>query len=126
MKRLLTVTYGAASYLVGLAAFRYAIGFVGNIAVPRSIDQGVAAPIAEAIVVNALLLGAHPRHSQPPRKPTDPTRRHPGNHPGSKMRSHWIGTSAAAASPKTVVELRRRPSLESMTIIVTGVEAHHG
>jgi hypothetical protein len=58
MKRLLTVTYGAASYLVGLAAFLHAIGFVGNIAVARSIDQGVAAPIAEAIVVNALLLGA--------------------------------------------------------------------
>jgi hypothetical protein len=53
------VTNGAASYLVGLAAFLYAIG-------------------------------------------------------------------AAAASPKTVVELRCRPSLESIAIIVTWVEAHHG
>jgi len=58
MSRLLTVTYGAASYVVFLAAFLYAIGFVGNIAVPRSIDHGVAAPIGEAIVVNVLLLGA--------------------------------------------------------------------
>ncbi|MGB8505555.1 methanethiol S-methyltransferase [Mycobacterium sp.] len=58
MSRLLTITYGAASYLVFLAAFLYAIGFVGNIAVPRSIDHGLAAPIGEAIVVNVLLLGA--------------------------------------------------------------------
>ncbi|HYB34759.1 MAG TPA: isoprenylcysteine carboxylmethyltransferase family protein [Mycobacterium sp.] len=57
MNRLLTIGYGAASYLVFLAAFLYAIGFVGNTAVPRSIDRGVAAPIGEAIVVNALLLG---------------------------------------------------------------------
>src|SRR6201997_2380185 len=57
MKRLLTVTYGAASYLVGFAAFVYAICFVGNIAVPHSIDRGVAAPIGEAVAVNVLLLG---------------------------------------------------------------------
>jgi len=57
MKRLLMIGYGAASYLVGLAAFVYAIGFVGNIAVPRSIDRGVTAPIGQAVVVNVLLLG---------------------------------------------------------------------
>jgi protein-S-isoprenylcysteine O-methyltransferase Ste14 len=57
MNRLLRVGYGAACYVVFLAAFLYAIGFVGNIAVPRSIDAGVDAPIAEAIVVNVLLLG---------------------------------------------------------------------
>ena len=57
MKRLLTVIYGAASYLVGFAAFVYAICFLGNIAVPRSIDRGLAAPIGEAVAVNVLLLG---------------------------------------------------------------------
>jgi protein-S-isoprenylcysteine O-methyltransferase Ste14 len=57
MKRLLTILYGAASYLVGFAAFVYAICFVGNIAVPRSIDRGVAAHIGEAAAVNVLLLG---------------------------------------------------------------------
>ncbi len=57
MTRLLAVGYGAASYLVGLAAFVYLIGFVGNIVVPRSIDDGVAASVGEAIVVNVLLLG---------------------------------------------------------------------
>ena len=57
MKRLLTISYAAASYLVGLAAFVYAIGFVADIAVLRSIDRGVAAPIGEAVAVNVLLLG---------------------------------------------------------------------
>src|ERR1700752_4823270 len=57
MKRLLTISYGAASYVVFLAAFLYSIGFVGDIVVPRSVDAGVAAPIGEAVVVNVLLLG---------------------------------------------------------------------
>jgi methanethiol S-methyltransferase len=58
MNRILTISYGAASYLMFLVAFLYAIGFVGNILVPRSIDAGVTASIGEAIVVNVLLLGA--------------------------------------------------------------------
>jgi protein-S-isoprenylcysteine O-methyltransferase Ste14 len=57
MNRLLTVGYGAACYVVFLAAFLYAIGFVGNIVFPRSIDAGIHAPLAEAVVVNVLLLG---------------------------------------------------------------------
>lgn len=57
MNRLLTIRYGAASYVIFLAAFLYAIGFVGNLVVPRSIDAGVAAPVGEAVVVNVLLLG---------------------------------------------------------------------
>ena len=56
MKRLLTVGYGAVSYVIFLAAFLYAIGFVGNFVVPRTVDAGVAAPIAEAVIVNLLLL----------------------------------------------------------------------
>lgn len=34
MKRYLTIIYGAASYLVFLVAFGYAIGFVGDVVVP--------------------------------------------------------------------------------------------
>jgi methanethiol S-methyltransferase len=57
MNRLLTIGYGAACYVAFLAAFLYAIGFVGNLVVPRSIDHGLAAPIGEALVVNVVLLG---------------------------------------------------------------------
>lgn len=57
MNRYLTIGYGAACYVVFLAAFLYAIGFVGNFVVPRSVDHGVSAPILEAVAVNVLLLG---------------------------------------------------------------------
>ena len=57
MTRLLTIGYGAVCYVAFLAAFLYAIGFVGNMLVPRSIDHGVTASITEALVVNVLLLG---------------------------------------------------------------------
>ncbi len=50
--RLLTGTYGVTCYLIFLAAFLYAIGFVGNVVVPRSIDNGVAVPIGDAAVVS--------------------------------------------------------------------------
>jgi protein-S-isoprenylcysteine O-methyltransferase Ste14 len=55
--RILTVGYGAVSYVVFLAAILYSIGFVGNFVVPRSIDNGVDAPVGAAVVVNVLLLG---------------------------------------------------------------------
>lgn len=57
MNRYLALGYGAAGYVIFLGAFLYAIGFVGNFVVPRSVDHGVHAPIAEAVVVNVLLLG---------------------------------------------------------------------
>ena len=56
MKRYLTISYGAVSYVMFLVAFTYAIGFVGNMVVPRSVDHGITAPIGWAVVVNVLLL----------------------------------------------------------------------
>jgi methanethiol S-methyltransferase len=57
MGRLLSFLYGSASYLFFLCVFVYAIGFVGNLLVPKSIDSGEPAPLAEAVAINALLLG---------------------------------------------------------------------
>jgi|SRR5271163_440805 len=58
MKRYLTLSYGAAAYLLFVAAFLYLVGFVGNIWVPRTVDHGLTAPIANALLINVLLLGA--------------------------------------------------------------------
>jgi protein-S-isoprenylcysteine O-methyltransferase Ste14 len=57
MNAILAVLYGLATYAFFFATFLYAIGFVGNLVVPKSIDSGPAAPLAEALTVNILLLG---------------------------------------------------------------------
>src|ERR1700758_2684914 len=56
MKRYLTISYGAAAYALFLAVFLYLIGFVGGFLVPRTVDQAIAAPIGQAIVVNTALV----------------------------------------------------------------------
>ena len=57
MARVIVLFYGIVAYMVALASIVYAIGFVGNYWVPKSIDSGPVAPLGEALVVNVLLLG---------------------------------------------------------------------
>lgn len=57
MTRLLVIGYGAVAYLLFLLSFVYAIGFVGNIVVPRSVDNGIAAPLGPALAIDIALLG---------------------------------------------------------------------
>ena len=57
MGRFIGFLYGVACYLLFFFTFLYAIGFVGNVFVPKAIDTGVPGPFGEALLINALLLG---------------------------------------------------------------------
>jgi protein-S-isoprenylcysteine O-methyltransferase Ste14 len=54
---LLAVFYGIFAYVVFLPTFLYAIGFIGNLIVAKSIDSGATVALPEAIGVNLVLLG---------------------------------------------------------------------
>ena len=56
MKRLSVFVYGVGCYLLFLGTFVYAIGFIGNLLVPKSIDSGRHAALGQALVANAALL----------------------------------------------------------------------
>jgi methanethiol S-methyltransferase len=57
MKRIIAFTYGVTCYLIFFSSFLYAIGFVGNFLVPKSLDSAPAMTFGQALLVNLGLLG---------------------------------------------------------------------
>ena len=57
MKRTLFLLYGVLAYLLFLPTFLYAVGFVGNFLVPKSMDRGgPGGGLLEALLVDGALL----------------------------------------------------------------------
>jgi len=54
--RISTLLYGIFCYLVFLASFLYAIAFLGDFGVPRTIDSGLQGSVGRALAINASLL----------------------------------------------------------------------
>jgi methanethiol S-methyltransferase len=58
MKRIFVLAYGIFAYALFFVAILYSMGFVANVAVPKSIDSGETGAVLPAVLINSLLLGA--------------------------------------------------------------------
>lgn len=56
MRKTAFFLYGIVAYAFFFVVFLYAIGFVGNLLVPKSIDAGAAAALGVALAIDAALL----------------------------------------------------------------------
>jgi len=56
MSGILTLAYGALSYVIFFLTFLYAIGFLGNVVVPKSLDSAATDPWPTALMIDLGLL----------------------------------------------------------------------
>jgi protein-S-isoprenylcysteine O-methyltransferase Ste14 len=56
LKRILFFAYGSLSYLIFLGTFLYAVCFIGNFGVPRTLDGAASGPLAVSFAIDAGLL----------------------------------------------------------------------
>jgi protein-S-isoprenylcysteine O-methyltransferase Ste14 len=56
MSRILTLAYGTLSYVIFFLTFLYAIGFIGNLVVPKSLDSPATDPWLMALAIDLALL----------------------------------------------------------------------
>jgi methanethiol S-methyltransferase len=56
MSRILTLAYGGVAYVVSFLTLLYAIGFIGNVLVAKSLDSGATDPWLGALAVDLALL----------------------------------------------------------------------
>ena len=57
MSRVLALVYGVVAYALFFVSFLYAIGFVDDLMVPKTIDSGAQGSLAAAVVIDLLVLG---------------------------------------------------------------------
>lgn len=57
MNKMMSFLFAVVSYLVFFVAFVYAIGFLAEIMVPKSINSGTGSGLVSSLIINLLLLG---------------------------------------------------------------------
>ena len=56
MSRVIAFAYGVVAYAVFFVTFLYAVGFVGNVGVPKSLDSARIGPLGTAVMIDLALL----------------------------------------------------------------------
>jgi len=68
--RIAGLTVGVVAYIAFCGTLLYAMGFVSGLVVPKAIDDGIAVPSVEALVINLILMSLFAvQHSVMARKP---------------------------------------------------------